>query len=443
MLSILLSSLLLLTSSAAFAQEPDSVHTFESEGLDIEITLLPEWTGKPNPIDCTTSGLSGPVTIHVFSPNTLELESGELGQFPTEIKRMELEGTANCPGFPSVPITLKESIHKDSPGGVFFTEEDGNGDPVISETHPANSFFDLFLVVDVDLSSVGMGTRTLFAKNPLRVEADITCFPPEADKGCFLIDNVFYVFKWLLVNVDDAGIRDACPNNCTKDSAQLFEPESMFTAQSYLNTTLVSHALLEGHPQHKPLIITTSPFRPVCVLRNINPGVGVEVIVASFSSGIKDIGCKTSNATASCNFTKGTKDEVVLTATKDDPNKRSSLVVNVTDMKGYGTICDPVLTTLTGAAPEGYSLTQNHPNPFSSNTSIRFQVGEQTHVQLTVYDMLGRKVATLVDETMPSGSYEVSWDGQNDESMPAASGVYFYRIEAGPFVDVRKMQLIR
>jgi len=95
--------------------------------------------------------------------------------------------------------------------------------------------------------------------------------------------------------------------------------------------------------------------------------------------------------------------------------------------------------------PEGYALDQNYPNPFNPVTIIRFTVGGVrgqglgvSDVSLIVYDVLGRKVAALVNERKVPGSYEVSFDASR-----LTSGVYFYRLTAGSFVQTRKMVVIK
>jgi aminopeptidase N len=98
------------------------------------------------------------------------------------------------------------------------------------------------------------------------------------------------------------------------------------------------------------------------------------------------------------------------------------------------------------APPGQYSLQQNYPNPFNPKTSIAFRLPVRSHVTLKVYDVLGRLVATLVDEQRGAGLYDVDWN-----SADAASGVYFYRLTAQPktnqrvgdFVQTRKMVLVR
>jgi len=89
--------------------------------------------------------------------------------------------------------------------------------------------------------------------------------------------------------------------------------------------------------------------------------------------------------------------------------------------------------------PTKYSLGQNYPNPFNPSTTISYQLPVAAgHVSLKVYDVLGREVATLVNEQKAPGNYEVKFDGSK-----LASGVYIYRIEAGKFSDTKKLLLIK
>jgi hypothetical protein len=88
--------------------------------------------------------------------------------------------------------------------------------------------------------------------------------------------------------------------------------------------------------------------------------------------------------------------------------------------------------------PSTYSLSQNYPNPFNPMTTIRFAVPVQARVVIKVYDVLGRDEATLVDNEMPVGTYSVTWNAAG-----AASGMYFYRMTAGSYVETRRMMLLR
>ena len=94
-------------------------------------------------------------------------------------------------------------------------------------------------------------------------------------------------------------------------------------------------------------------------------------------------------------------------------------------------------------SPLTFALYQNYPNPFNPATKIGFDIPFRTHVSITVYDVLGRKLKTIVDEEKMEGRYSVTWDGINDAGYAVAGGVYFCRIEAGVYVQVRKMMLLK
>ncbi len=88
--------------------------------------------------------------------------------------------------------------------------------------------------------------------------------------------------------------------------------------------------------------------------------------------------------------------------------------------------------------PGGFSLEQNYPNPFNPTTNIRYSVGRRAHVIVNVYDILGRKVAGLVDADVQAGNYSVTFDASS-----LAAGVYFYHLEAGVFSATRRLLVVK
>jgi hypothetical protein len=91
-------------------------------------------------------------------------------------------------------------------------------------------------------------------------------------------------------------------------------------------------------------------------------------------------------------------------------------------------------------APAQYSLSQNYPNPFNPSTKIKYSLREPGHVSLTVYDMLGREIKTLINELMSAGEHEVIF---NAGELNLSSGIYLYRIKSGSFVQTKKLLLIK
>jgi hypothetical protein len=88
--------------------------------------------------------------------------------------------------------------------------------------------------------------------------------------------------------------------------------------------------------------------------------------------------------------------------------------------------------------PTEFSLEQNYPNPFNPETIIEYKISNTTPVSITVYDLVGREIAVLVNEVKQPGNYLVNFNGEN-----IASGVYFYKMIAGDFSFVKKMNLLK
>ena len=87
---------------------------------------------------------------------------------------------------------------------------------------------------------------------------------------------------------------------------------------------------------------------------------------------------------------------------------------------------------------KAFSLSNNYPNPFNPTTTINYQIPELSFVTLKVFDVLGSEIATLVNEENPSGRYKAEFDATD---LP--SGIYFYRLQAGSFVETKKMMLLK
>ena len=89
-------------------------------------------------------------------------------------------------------------------------------------------------------------------------------------------------------------------------------------------------------------------------------------------------------------------------------------------------------------APLTSVLDQNYPNPFNPSTTIKYELSETSHVNLSVFDVLGRRVSVLVNETRRPGIYETEFDGSH-----FASGVYFYRLQAGEFTQSKRLLILK
>jgi len=89
--------------------------------------------------------------------------------------------------------------------------------------------------------------------------------------------------------------------------------------------------------------------------------------------------------------------------------------------------------------PEEFVLEQNYPNPFNPITTIRYGLPESSPVKLTVYDLAGRKIKTLVDTDKPAGWHSVTWDGTDDSGISVSTGVYLYIIHTKNYTVTKKM----
>jgi hypothetical protein len=131
-------------------------------------------------------------------------------------------------------------------------------------------------------------------------------------------------------------------------------------------------------------------------------------------------------------------DKIKLRATITD----TSIYNNVSYYPDTGWVVMNILSPLVNVknenVPAAFNLSQNYPNPFNPSTVISYRLPVTSFVTLKVYDILGREVATLVNEEKPSGEYEVEFDGS---ALP--SGIYFYQLKAGEYSETRKMILLK
>ena len=118
--------------------------------------------------------------------------------------------------------------------------------------------------------------------------------------------------------------------------------------------------------------------------------------------------------------------------------RRGPVARATTNAEGYF-----ALASLRGPAlPQGFALGQNYPNPFNPSTIIPYQLPTAAPVRLEVFNVLGQRVATLVDEERPAGFHAAVWDATNAAGQAVAAGVYMYRLTAGGEQHTRRMVLI-
>ena len=119
---------------------------------------------------------------------------------------------------------------------------------------------------------------------------------------------------------------------------------------------------------------------------------------------------------------------VDLSGLESDPSNSVSAVLSADEALGL---------------PTEFALNQNYPNPFNPSTQIQYALPEETRVVISIYDLMGRKVRTLVNDVQDAGYRSVMWNATNDMGRLVSAGVYIYSIQAGDFIQNRKMVLMK
>ena len=128
-----------------------------------------------------------------------------------------------------------------------------------------------------------------------------------------------------------------------------------------------------------------------------------------------------------------------------DPNVETNKIYTyrINQLSTSGSVEDTYYIMVSTKVPENFKLNQNYPNPFNPDTKIVYALPEQSHVQLKVYNILGKEIRTLIDETQSANNHTVIWDGRNASGVNVPSGIYFYKLEAGNHVHVKKMMKLQ
>jgi len=111
--------------------------------------------------------------------------------------------------------------------------------------------------------------------------------------------------------------------------------------------------------------------------------------------------------------------------------------------RSFGEVHQLVLKIDSDNIPATFRLSQNYPNPFNPTTKIQYQLPENSFVSLTIYNILGEQIRTLVNEEKSAGNYTVSWNGKNEQSEMVPSGVYYYQIKTADYSQTQKMVFLR
>ncbi len=110
-------------------------------------------------------------------------------------------------------------------------------------------------------------------------------------------------------------------------------------------------------------------------------------------------------------------------------------------------VCDSIPTDVDdgnrGVIPSDYALGQNYPNPFNPTTIIEYSIPKRSHIEISIFNILGRKVTSLVNSSHEAGKYSIQWDGRDQQGQEVASGIYFYNFKSDYYTETKKMILLR
>ena len=123
---------------------------------------------------------------------------------------------------------------------------------------------------------------------------------------------------------------------------------------------------------------------------------------------------------------------------------RLAAVDHAGNMSEYsGVVEATILSTDGDIIPDVYALHQNYPNPFNPVTTLRYDLPEDAMVTITIYDLMGRRIRTLINMDQTAGYRSIHWNATNDLGQAVSAGMYIYTIQAGDFMQTRKMVLLK
>ena len=360
----------------------------------------------------------------------LSLVGTDLGDFSANITI-----NSNDPDQPSltVPVTstivLAPNVDTD-PGSFILEVESGTSiveELTISNSGGSNLDFDIEIVYDGGRDQNNDGEDDFNTDNQLRIEILTDNYPEETSwvlyqdgsllasisQGSLNSQGTLYTWDYEVPAgeyrfvINDAYSDGICCGYGVGEYNLYLNDELIATGGEFGASETVEFTILAEWLTMNPLSGTVSPEGSASILLTLN------------AEGI-DPG----------NYTAG------ISINSNDPDQ--------------GTVIIPLSLTVNGMSseneallPQEFALHQNYPNPFNPVTRIRYDLPENSMVNITVYDMLGREVNTLVNQAQNAGFKSIIWDATNDYGKSVSAGIYLYQIQAGDFMRTEKMVLLK
>ena len=360
----------------------------------------------------------------------LSLVGTDLGDFSANITI-----NSNDPDQPSltVPVTstivLAPNVDTD-PGSFILEVESGTSiveELTISNSGGSNLDFDIEIVYDGGRDQNNDGEDDFNTDNQLRIEILTDNYPEETSwvlyqdgsllasisQGSLNSQGTLYTWDYEVPAgeyrfvINDAYSDGICCGYGVGEYNLYLNDELIATGGQFGASETVEFTILAEWLTMNPLSGTVSPEGSASILLTLN------------AEGI-DPG----------NYTAG------ISINSNDPDQ--------------GTVIIPLSLTVNGMSSENeallpaeFALHQNYPNPFNPVTRIRYDLPENSMVNITVYDMLGREVNTLVNQVQDAGFKSIIWDATNDYGKSVSAGIYLYQIQAGDFMRTEKMVLLK
>jgi|GEM_PF-677529 len=249
--------------------------------------------------------------------------------------------------------------------------------------------------------------------------------------------GVIRIANWSGGSANNPGIIVHNPNNNPDETRNIFFP---FAISAFANQTVAAN-LIENTVTYLfrdiiPVELTSFAANVSGNNVNLNWNTATELNNSGFEVQRKSSNSEWSNIGFVAGF--GTTTEPKVYSFTDDKTAVGNFTYRLkqVDFDGSYEYSNEINVDVTG--PAQYSLEQNYPNPFNPSTLIKYSVAQDGFVNVSIFNLLGEKVATLVNSNMKAGSYELNFNASQ-----LSSGVYFYSIEAGDFKAVRKMMLMK